>query len=74
MSKKFQKETNRQVRSESVKNKSHASKFDQNSALEVTVGFVNVKRWNLLKASFSCETNKSFATKLLDLAQDYLNR
>ena len=74
MSKKFQKEINRQVTSESVKSKRNELKVDENSALEVTVGFVNVKRWNLLKASFSCETNQSFATKLLDLAQDYLSR
>ncbi|RZB40865.1 uncharacterized protein BDFB_005912 [Asbolus verrucosus] len=74
MSKKFQKETKKQVISGSGKNKLNASKIDENSALEVIVGFVNVKRWNLLKASFSCETNENFATKLLDLAQDYLNR
>lgn len=74
MSKKFQKDINKQVISECVKNKSNVSKTDEDFALELTVGSPNVKRWNLLKASFSCETNESFATTLLDLAQDYLNR
>ncbi|XP_044259010.1 uncharacterized protein LOC123007661 [Tribolium madens] len=74
MSKKFQKDVNKQVSSDCVKNKSNVSKTDEDIALELTVGSANVKRWHLLKASFSCETNENFATTLLDLAQEYLNR
>ncbi|EFA01111.1 hypothetical protein TcasGA2_TC010323 [Tribolium castaneum] len=74
MSKKFQKDVNKQVSSDCVKNTSNVSKSDEEIALELTVGSANVKRWHLLKASFSCETNENFTTTLLDLAQEYLNR
>lgn len=46
----------------------------ENSLLEIAIGSLNVKRWLVLRSSFSCDNNKKFATKLLDIAQEHLNR
>lgn len=52
----------------------NAIKINENSLLNIVVGSLNVKRWNVLKVAFSCKTNEHFVTKLLDIAQEYLNR
>ncbi|KAJ8941341.1 hypothetical protein NQ318_004785 [Aromia moschata] len=38
------------------------------------IGTLNIKRWNALKIAFACKTNENFVTKLLDIAQEHINR
>lgn len=44
------------------------------SELDAVVGASNVSHWIHLRAAFSCKTNAEFATVLLGLAEQHLNR
>lgn len=48
-------------------------KYAEKTLLEV-IGQVNLQKWNNIKIQLSCKTNAEFVTKLLDIAQDFLNR
>lgn len=76
MLKKCQKETVQLVNG-SVKN-TCSEKIEKNqtydSALDTIIGTSNVNQWNELKEAFCCKTNVEFATVLLNLAKEQLNR
>ncbi|KAG5873400.1 hypothetical protein JTB14_017987 [Gonioctena quinquepunctata] len=42
--------------------------------LSRVIGPINVKKWNAMKILFSSKTNEEFVTRLLDIAQEFLNR
>lgn len=73
MFRKFQKEN-------STLDKSDGENIDQNvirsseNLLINLIGVVNIKRWRSLKVILACKTNEDFVTKLLDIAQQYINR
>lgn len=76
MSKKGQKETvkvvNRSVKNIASEKIEKIQTYD--SALDTVVGTSNVNQWNELKQAFCCKTNVEFATVLLNLAEEQLNR
>lgn len=76
MSKKCQRESAKLVNG-AVKN-SGPEKAEKNhtydAALDAVIGTANVNQWNELKEAFYCKTNVEFATVLLNLAEEQLNR
>nr|CAI5840701.1 unnamed protein product [Callosobruchus analis] len=73
---KFQKENNFQGNNdfECVKTVKETDSPETDSSLIKVIGIVNVKRWITLKTILNCKTNWEFAAKLLDIAQEFLNR
>ncbi|XP_060519982.1 uncharacterized protein LOC132698117 [Cylas formicarius] len=73
MYKKIQTDAKAQVDNTQVgKTNGEVSKHQENAILKLVVGILNLKRWNELKILFCCKSNEQFASKLLDIAQDYL--
>lgn len=48
-------------------------KFSERTLLAV-IGQINLQKWNDVKDQLCCKTNEEFVTKLLAIAQDFLNR
>ncbi|XP_057660548.1 uncharacterized protein LOC130896435 [Diorhabda carinulata] len=72
MFKKIQKENGLSVESEISnlkENYCNTSEFN----LSTFIGPQNIKRWNAIKVALCFKTNEEFVTKLLDIAQGYLN-
>lgn len=71
MYKKLQKEKN--IRNESEFVDENKLEVPEKSLVNV-IGALNLKRWKNLKIVFSCKTNGDFVKKLLDIAEEFLNR
>ncbi|KAJ8919680.1 hypothetical protein NQ315_006208 [Exocentrus adspersus] len=73
MLKKFQKENNGSPKCDNHSKEENDLRQSQFSLLNA-IGALNVKRWNALKKALECTNDEDFATKLLDIAQEYCNR
>ncbi|CAG9854645.1 unnamed protein product [Phyllotreta striolata] len=73
MLKRNQKQIKASAKSDNCNLKENEYKSSEIS-LTTLIGVRNLKRWNALKIEFRFQADEEFVTKLLDLAEDYLNK
>lgn len=59
--------------SEKVHFSEKPAKLSERALMEV-IGHNNLEKWNYMKIRIACKTDEEFVTKLLDIAQEFLNR